>query len=321
MFGHRPTCAAVDRVDLEVGPGQVFGLLGLNGAGKTTLVRMFCGLLLPTSGAATVLGHDVRRAGRSIRATVGLASGEERSFSWRLSARRNLSFFAELHGMRGAGARARVDQLIAMLGLASAGERPVGGFSSGMRQRLALARALLHQPPLLFLDEPTRGLDLRASDDLLTLISGDIVARQGATVFLTTHRMEEAERLCTTVAILHDGRVRAVGRPHALYAGLGLAPHYAIRLAGPPPALPDALRSILPDLTLVGNGATSTLTFSDRPGVLHALLSHLATASAAICEVSARPPSLELVFRHYTQTDDNPPSTTYAQETLPEGHL
>src|SRR5262245_13613369 len=142
LLARRPPLLAVDRVDLAVESGQVFGLLGLNGAGKTTLVRMLCGLLLLTSGAATVLGYNLWRDGARVRALVGLASGEERSFSWRISARRNLLFFAELHGLRGAPARARVDDLLGLLGLAAAADRPVGGFSSGMRQKLALARAL-----------------------------------------------------------------------------------------------------------------------------------------------------------------------------------
>jgi ABC-2 type transport system ATP-binding protein len=297
-----PAFTAIDQIDLAVAPGQVFGLLGLNGAGKTTLVRMLCGLLLPTSGAAHVLGYDVQRESARIRRSVGLASGEERSFSWRLSARRNLLFFAELHGMRGAPARARVEQLIAMLGLAIAGERPVGSFSSGMRQKLALARALLHTPPLLFLDEPTRGLDLRASDELLTWIGEDLVARHGTTVFLTTHQMQEAQRLCTTVAILHSGRIRATGSPSQLYDGLGLAHRYTIRLAGPPPALPEALRQRLPDLVVTGDAAASLLTFREQCGALNALLEYLTAARHVICEISVAPPALEDVFRHYTET-------------------
>lgn len=300
-LARRPAFIAVDRVDLEAETGRVFGLLGLNGAGKTTLVRMLCGLLLPTSGAAHVLGYDVRREGALIRRYVGLASGEERSFSWRLSARRNLLFFAELHGMRGAKARARVDDLLAILDLSAAADRPVGGFSSGMRQRLALARALLHAPALLFLDEPTRGLDLRASDELLAWLGADLVARRGTTVFLTTHRMEEAERLCTTVAILHHGSIRAVGSPAQLYAALGLASRYAIRLDGPSPDLPEALRDGLPDLALGGDADSATISFLDRGGALNDLLAYLASAGRVVREIRAAPPSLEEVFRHYTR--------------------
>jgi ABC-2 type transport system ATP-binding protein len=302
-----PAFTAIDQVDLAVAPGQVFGLLGLNGAGKTTLVRMLCGLLLPTSGDAQVLGYDVRRDGARIRRSVGLASGEERSFSWRLSARRNLLFFAELHGMRPAPARARVDQLLAMLGLAGAGERPVGSFSSGMRQKLALARALLHAPPLLFLDEPTRGLDLRASDELLAWIGGDLVARHGTTVFLTTHQMQEAQRLCTTVAILHAGRIRATGSPAQLYAGLGLAQRYSIRLAGQPPALPEPLRQRLPDLVATSDATTALLTFREQCGALNALLAYLTAAGHVICEIGVVPPALEEVFRHYTRESEPQP--------------
>jgi ABC-type multidrug transport system ATPase subunit len=303
LFARRPPILAVDAIDLAVDPGQVFGLLGLNGAGKTTLVRMLCGLLLPTAGAATVLGYDLARDAARVRASVGLASGEERSFSWRLSARRNLLFFAELHGLRGASARARAADLLDVLGLAHAADRPVGGFSSGMRQKLALARALLHAPPLLFLDEPTRGLDLRASDDLLALIGDDLVARRGVTVFLTTHRMEEAERLCERVAILHGGRICAAGRPPELRESLGLLPRYQVTLAGPPPALPERLRALLPDIDVAADGAGATLSFSARDGALNRLLGHLAAAEAPIRSIDVRQPSLEDVFRHYTASD------------------
>jgi ABC-2 type transport system ATP-binding protein len=261
---------------------------------------MLCGLLLPTSGTATVLGYDVQREGSRIRATVGLASGEERSFSWRLSARRNLRFFAELHSLRGAVARARVDDLLELLGLGSAADRPVGGFSSGMRQKLAIARALLHAPPLLFLDEPTRGLDLRASDDLLALIAEELVTHQGTTVFLTTHRMEEAERLCSTVAILHGGHICAIGRPDTLRAGLGLATHYTVAFDGSP-TLSDPLRALLPDLVVAANGSSYILSFSDHDGALNAILSQLTAAGHTIRAIDTRPPALADVLRHYTE--------------------
>jgi ABC-2 type transport system ATP-binding protein len=271
----------------------------MNGAGKSTLVRMLCGLLLPTAGAATVLGHDVYRDGGRIRAQVGLASGDERSFSWRLSARRNLLFFAELHGLRGTAARERVDGLLDLLGLAAAGERTVGTFSSGMRQKLALARALLHTPPLLFLDEPTRGLDLLASDDLLALIDEQLVAQHGTTVFLTTHRMAEAERLCSTVAIIHRGKVRALGRPAYLCSALGLATRYTITLATPVHALPDRLRALAPNV-LTGDTAPATLNFLDHNGTLNDVLGTLAATQLSVCAIDAVPPSLEDVFRHFT---------------------
>lgn len=295
----QPGHTALDQVDLQVEAGQVFGLLGMNGAGKSTLVRILCGLLLPTTGAAIVLGHDVYREGGRIRARVGLASGDERSFSWRLSARRNLLFFAELHGLRGTAAYERIDTLLDLLGLAPAGERTVGTFSSGMRQKLALARALLHAPPLLFLDEPTRGLDLLASDDLLALIDDQLVSQHGTTVFLTTHRMAEAERLCSTVAIIHHGKVRAIGRPAHLCNALGLATRYTVRLAAPLQALPEQLRALAPDVP-PGDAAPATLSFLDGNGRLNDVLGTLAAAQLSVCAIDAARPGLEDVFRHYT---------------------
>lgn len=156
----------LEGVSLTLRRGEIFGLLGLNGAGKTTLVRMLCGLLPPSEGDATVLGLNLLRQTRLVRATVGLCSGEDRNFYWRLTARQNLAFFAELHRLGLEERRRRIPELLDLFGLTHEADRPVSQFSTGMHQKLSLARALLHRPQLLFLDEPTRGLDLQARGKL-----------------------------------------------------------------------------------------------------------------------------------------------------------
>lgn len=298
-FTGRRAIVAVDRIDLAIEAGEVFGLLGLNGAGKSTLVRMLCGLLLPTSGSASVLGCDITREPARVRAAVGLASGDERSFSWRLSARRNLLFFAELRGMPDASAR--VDSLLELFGLAAVAGRPVAALSGGMRQQLALARALLgsdgRPPRLLFLDEPTRGLDLRASDALLDLI-GRQLAAAGTTVVLTTHRTEEAERVCRRVAILHRGRIAALGTPAELGASLGTVTRYTLTL-GRQFAPPEPLLARLPGLQLDA-GELPELSFDDRDALLSRVLACLAELSVPVLAIAARRPGLEDVFRRYT---------------------
>jgi ABC-2 type transport system ATP-binding protein len=210
------TVRALEGLDLDVPPGIVFGFIGPNGAGKTTTIRLLLGLLEPTAGAATVLGHDVRTQGDRIRERAG-ALLEHHGLYERLSAEDNLAFYARVWHMGPAARRDRIRELLEPLGLWERRGEPVGRWSRGMKQKLAVARALLHRPALLFLDEPTAGLDPVAAaalrDDLGTLVS-----REGVTVFLTTHNLAEAERLCKQVAVIKQGRLLAVGHPDQLKA-------------------------------------------------------------------------------------------------------
>jgi ABC-2 type transport system ATP-binding protein len=206
---------AVDRLDLDVPPGIVFGFLGPNGAGKTTTLRLLLGLLEPSEGQASVLGFDTRTRSDDIRYRSG-ALLEHAGLYERLSAEQNLDFYGRVWRLERAMRDARIRELLGPLGLYDRRE-PVARWSRGMRQKLAVARALLHRPALLFLDEPTAGLDPVAAaalrDDLVALVS-----REGVTVFLTTHNLAEAERLCSLVAVIKHGRLLAVGHPDALKA-------------------------------------------------------------------------------------------------------
>lgn len=206
---HQPV-PAVDQVSLTVPAQEVFGLLGPNGAGKTTLVKMLCTLITPTSGEARVCGHDLR-AEQAVKASLGLVTSDERSFYWRLSGRANLRFYAALHGLAPESVPPRITEVLDIVGLRTKADQPFRTYSTGMRQRLSIARALLHHPQILFLDEPTKGLDPTATRQLHTLIREDLIQRQEMTVFLTTHRLEEAEALCDRVGILHEGRILAAG--------------------------------------------------------------------------------------------------------------
>ena len=207
---------ALDGLDLEVPAGIVFGFLGPNGAGKTTAIRLLLGLLEPSAGSARVLGFDVRRDSQRIREQAG-ALLEHPGLYERLSAEDNLGFYARAWNL-GAGSRnARIRELLEPLGLWERRLEPVGRWSRGMKQKLAVARALLHRPSLLFLDEPTAGLDPVAAAALREDL-GTLVVREGVTVFLTTHNLAEAERLCAHVAVIKRGRLLAVGRPDELTA-------------------------------------------------------------------------------------------------------
>lgn len=198
-------------VSLDVRPGESFGLLGPNGAGKTTLFKILSTLVLPDAGCATVLGTDVVREPREVRRLLAPVIADERSLHWRLSARENLRLFAALQGLRRAEMSERISNLLEVVGLEGAGGQLAGAFSSGMRQRLLIARALLGRPRVLLLDEPTRSLDPLAARAFRRFLREEISGRQGCALMIATHNAEEALELCDRVAILNRGRLLATG--------------------------------------------------------------------------------------------------------------
>lgn len=295
---------AVDCVTFQVGWGELFGLLGPNGAGKTTLIKLLCTLILPTSGQAWIAGHPLNEA-THIRQVIGMASGDERSFYWRLSGRHNLEFFAALYGLDRRNAAQRAQELLEQVGLTAEADRPVRTYSSGQKQRLSIARALLHRPRILFLDEPTRSLDPIATMHLHDFIEQELVRRQGMTVFLTTHRLDEAQRLCQRIAIMDHGRLRAWGTPDELRASLGAVVRYRLRVHGLTANL-DELASGLPGhvqshwLRQPGNGLIELET-SDGEAALAALIQRIVAAGGEIRDVRSERPSLEQVFQRFTR--------------------
>jgi len=210
----RERFSAVDGIDLRVETGEIFGLLGPNGAGKTTTMKMLATLLIPTSGSIRVLGIDPLERPRDVRARLGAMLSGERSLYWKLTARENLEYFAALYHVSPNQTRARIERALAAVNLSDRADDYVERYSTGMRQRLALARALLPDPPLVILDEPTVGLDPQASRDLRDRVRE--LRAQGRTVLLTTHYMEEADQLCDRVAIIDHGRIVALDTPAAL---------------------------------------------------------------------------------------------------------
>jgi ABC-2 type transport system ATP-binding protein len=207
---------ALDNISFDVAPGEVLGFLGPNGAGKTTAIKVLTGQLRPTSGRARVAGCDVVEERAGLQPNIGVVF-EHQNLYQRLSARDNLLFAARLYGVN----RGRVDTVLDQVGLAGRARKRVSKYSNGMRQRLLIARALIHEPQVLFLDEPTRGLDPHAARDIRAIVTG--MAGQGVTVFLTTHYMEEADRLSDRVAIVDRGRIVALDTPANLKAGAGQA--------------------------------------------------------------------------------------------------
>ncbi len=212
----RKTVEAVRGVSFAVERGELFGLLGPNGAGKTTTIKMLITLLLPTSGSATILGRDVVTDAREVRRHIGYVFGGDRGLYERLSALDNLRYFAELYAVPARVQRARIGALLELVGLEGREKERVEGFSRGMRQRLHIARGLLHDPDLLFLDEPSIGIDPVGARELRQTIAG--LRDQGKTVLLTTHYMFEADELCDRIAVIRTGELVAEGTPAQLKA-------------------------------------------------------------------------------------------------------
>jgi ABC-2 type transport system ATP-binding protein len=212
---------SLNSVNLKVKEGEVFGLIGPNGAGKTTLIKILCTLITPTSGWAYVNGHDVVDESSEVRRSIGFVTTDERSFYWRLTGRQNLEFFAALHNFSTQKARDRVNELLATMNLSDKADELFMGYSAGMKQRMAIARGLLNEPSVLFMDEPTRSLDPGAARNLRDLIKNYIVNEQGKTVFLSSHNLEEVEQLCHRIAIFDRGEVKVAGAVDELKAGIG----------------------------------------------------------------------------------------------------
>ena len=205
---------AVNGVDLQIRRGEIFGLLGPNGAGKSTTIRMLCTLLEPTSGTAKVNGFDLVRQANDVRRSLGTLLAGERSIYWKLSGRENLEYFAALYHIPQPVAKQRVEELIERMELKDRANELVEKYSTGMRQRVAIAKALLARPPILLLDEPTLGLDPQAARRLRELIAE--LKQEGHTILLTTHYMEEADLLSDRIGIIDSGKVIALDTPEGL---------------------------------------------------------------------------------------------------------
>ena len=213
----KPPVDALRNVSFDIGEGEIFGLIGPNGAGKTTLTKIIATLVQPTSGAVTVRGHDTVTDDERVRRDVGLSGAEERSFYWRLTAEQNLLFFARLHGLSARASQTRIGELFDLLELQDQARRRFAEISTGNKQRLSVARALLSNPRILLLDEPTRSLDPIAAGRMRALIKS-LAETNRSTIFLTSHNLAEVEELCRRVAVISHGEIRAIDAPRNLRA-------------------------------------------------------------------------------------------------------
>jgi len=287
---------AVDQLTLEVQAGEIFGFLGHNGAGKTTTVRLLNGVLEPTSGGSRVLGLDPQAEGPALRARTGVLT-ETPSLDERLTARDNLSIYADLYNVPQAEVSDRVNSLLSEFELADRADEKVGGYSKGMKQRLALARALLHKPELLFLDEPTSSLDPVAARHVHSLVE-NLARREGRTVFICTHNLVEAQRLCDRVAVMEYGRLMALGTPTELTRQY--VKRLDVDLEVDPNQVASALQILqgLPDLVIAApkreNGIL-TLTLSGREAIPE-LLAVLVQKGLHVYRLAPQEVNLEEVY-------------------------
>ncbi|MCX5076230.1 ATP-binding cassette domain-containing protein [Streptomyces sp. NBC_00513] len=306
---------ALRGLDLAVPEGTICGLLGPNGAGKTTAVRILTTLTAPTAGRALVAGHDVTRAPGAVRRSIGV-TGQYASVDGDLTGRENLRLFARLAGLRGAAGRARADELLERFELTEAADRTASTWSGGMRRRLDLAAGLLARPRVLFLDEPTTGLDPAARDRIWTAVrelAGRSGGGGGTTVLLTTQYLEEADRLADDIVVVDGGRAIATGTPAELKSRIGS--HAEVTVTHP-----DALTgaaAVLDRLTggrpvLNGERLTVGVTVSDTGLTLPRIIRALDTAGIPVTDATLRPPTLDEVFLRLTRVREVTPEKEHA---------
>ena len=288
---------ALDGVSLNVPTGEVFGLLGPNGSGKTTMVRILSTILAPDSGSATVDGKDVVTQADAVRRSIGLA-GQYATVDENLTGFENLRMVGRLNHLTKPVASERANELLAQFGLSDAGARPAKTYSGGMRRRLDLAAALVAKPPVLFLDEPTTGLDPQSRQDLWVIIE-DLVST-GVTVLLTTQYLEEADRLAKQLVVLDQGRIIAEGTPASLKAQLGTT---VVAVTFTSPAEANQHVGLIRDLTTNEpniDGSIVELTVNSGPAVAAEVIRRLDTAGVTVAGLALREPSLDDVFLNLT---------------------
>jgi ABC-2 type transport system ATP-binding protein len=243
VFRHRSReIEALRGITFSIANGELFGLLGPNGAGKTTTIKVLTTLLLPSAGTAKVFGFDVARQAREVRARIGYVFGGDRGLYDRLSALDNLRYFADVYRVPAREQRGRIDELLDLVGLKGRERERVEGYSRGMRQRLHIARGLLHDPPMLFLDEPTMGLDPVGARQLRLTIAR--LQQAGKTILLTTHYMFEADELCNRIAVINAGRIVATGTPTELKSRVADRTIIEIEAFGASDEMIERLRSV-----------------------------------------------------------------------------
>ena len=288
---------ALDELDLEVGAGTILSVLGPNGAGKTTGVRILTTLTTPDSGRAWVAGHDVVREAAAVRRKIGV-TGQDATLDEALTGRQNLVMVGELSRLRRAEAKRRAKELLELFELEDAADRIVKGYSGGMRRRLDLAASLVMRPPVLFLDEPTTGLDPTGRQRMWTMIRG--LVADGATLWLTTQYLDEADALADTIAVIDHGRLIAQGTPRELKAATG-SQLLEVTLSEPHGGAAEALKALASGSVQISEGGRRLRApVESEPGLATQALRALDEAGALVDDIAVHRPSLDDVFATLT---------------------
>jgi ABC-2 type transport system ATP-binding protein len=295
--GAKGPVTALDGISFTVREGAIHGVLGPNGAGKTTCVRIISTLLTPSSGSVRVAGIDVVTAPRRAQRVLGVSFGGDLGLYTRVSARENLLFFGTMYGLSGGDLRKRVDELLSQVGLRDRARDRVEGFSRGMRQRLHLARALLHDPPVLLLDEPSAGLDPQAARQLRETVGG--LAAEGRTVLLTTHDMREAEELCESVMLFNKGTIVRNESPRLIREAVAQAMGWIVEATYAGPVPDDATAGISGVIEGDRDAGVLRIVSATPAETMNRLLA--APTPPRTCNVSS--PSLEESYIHLVEAD------------------
>src|SRR6266536_922940 len=294
----KPQIAALDGISLEVQPGEIFGLLGPNGAGKSTTVGVLTTRVRPTSGQAWIGEHDVWQAQAEVKHLIGVVP-QRPNHDFSLTAREILLFHAAYFGMGAKQRNERADSLLEKFKLTDRANQMVRGFSGGMMQRLSIARAMMHDPQVLFLDEPSAGLDPQTRILLWEIIRE--YNQAGKTILLTTHNMEEADALCQRLAIIDHGKMIALGTPANLKASIPGGYLLRLRFGNQTPDLLQRLQSLVGVREVRANDGTGADVYADRGGSLIPEIASVAASSGAeLSDVHISEPSLENLFLHHT---------------------
>lgn len=301
---------AVEDISFHVDHGELFGILGPNGAGKTTTVKMLTTLLIPTSGTATILGYDVVKQADAIRPRIGFIFGGERGLYWRLSAEDNLKYFSALYQIDPAISDKRIPYLLDLVGLSSRNRDKVEGYSRGMKQRLHIARTLLNDPEVLFLDEPSIGLDPVAARDIRQVVR-DLRDSQ-KTILLTTHYMFEADELCRRIAVINHGKIVALDTPANLKRVVQDLAVVELEVKNVAPQMIEQLRQLpFVDAVTVQEGEQSSFLVIQTPRGAEAVPELLAVFEGALIQkVAVREPTLEDAYVRLVETTDKAVETT-----------
>ena len=314
---------ALEDVSLEISKGELFGVLGPNGAGKTTLIKILCTLLLPSRGQAFVAGHDVTKDVTEVRHRINMVSGGETSGYGILKVRENLWFFSQLYGVPSEEAKYRIDTLGEVLGLTAKFEVRASRISTGERQKMNLIRGFVSDPEVLFLDEPTLGLDVNAARQIRAFVSKWVRDKRQNTALLTTHYMAEADEMCDRVAIIDRGRIIACAPPHELKKLVQDDVIFTLRVKAPPSGGFEFVNAVKGVRTFsatrsIDGGTADLKLLLDSESAIADLISELTTRKVALIALSKTTPTLEDVFVKLVGrglgTDEVPPPPTEAKE-------